>query len=421
MTSVMSAVVGVDSLSDMTDAAGYSRKRKLRNDDELPTIDHESHEPDRDYSEERDDGEEGDDEEHSESSSDEVKAPSWLCETLHAIKKKGDRFGQFGILDLSGESEYKTFKSLDKKKRQEIRNIFESTVSFPKLPVGEADMLEGIFDRVITRLKEPILLDLQTHLEGLIFPTVIENSIRRTIHQYMSNASKLERNSKEVMVDTLLSNFLTMSLLNVENSALWTLEPGELQSSGSKAVRSASTIKSLPGQKLDLRLTMNEISFEGLVCLRSGGIETSKKKMRDDLSDLAINMRDNLIKFRSENLRANENILNLMFTYGVHTFENKYTMYGMCNVEHDVFAFGPLFSAPLPLTYSKHGVEILQQIFSGLLRMQIGLTEMEKRGQTIRFSSATTYRDHNRRKSNFFKRNNVLGSPAFKLNSRRRT
>ncbi|KAJ3224798.1 hypothetical protein HDU78_010851, partial [Chytriomyces hyalinus] len=346
--------------------------------------------------------------------------PTELSLKIHKLLSSDDVMASHGILDLSGTADEEVFQNLEKSVRGKIRRIFKSCTLLPELPPEGLQSIERVFEKIKCRLDEPKCSDIQTHLECLIFESNMENCYRRTVHQYAANLLKLSKNSKEIATDSLCSNFLSLSLLDSDGSLPWSIEPGELQDRGSKLVRGAATTKSVAGQKLDLRVTLNRVRLEGMVSLRAGGLESTKKKIREDRIALAVVMRDNLLQFRSEHRSGDQALLDQMFVYGVQSYENMYNVYGLCCIERDVFGFGLLFSARIPVEagYDK-GLLILEKVFVGISRMEIGLKKMESLAEDIILAAATMHRQKNRRLTNHFVPNLILGKQAFPMNARR--
>ncbi|KAJ3243163.1 hypothetical protein HDU78_000782 [Chytriomyces hyalinus] len=363
--------------------------------------------------------------------------PTELCLRIHELLSSDDVMACHGILDVSGTADEEVFQSnihtrrfsilpaltfstdLKKPVRANIRRKFKDRALLPELLPEALRSIEWVFKKIKCRLDEPKCSDIQTHLESLIFKSNAENCYRRTVHQYAANLHKLSKNSKEVATDTLCSNFLSLSLLNSDGSLSWSIEPGELQDRGSKLVRGAATTKSVAGQKLDLRVTLNRVRLEGMISLRAGGLESTKKKVREDRIALAVAMRDNLLQFRSEHRNGDATLLDQMFVYGVQTYENMYNIYGLCCIERDVFGFGLLFSARIPVEagYDK-GLLILEKVFVGISRMEIGLKKMESLAEDVIHAAATMHRQKNRRLTNHFVPDLILGKQAFPMNAR---
>ncbi|KAJ3117899.1 hypothetical protein HK098_006082 [Nowakowskiella sp. JEL0407] len=354
----------------------------------------------------------------------EERLPSKLCRDIHKMlnaEHKTFSLGCNGILDLAAEATEKYFKGLPKATRSNIGNKFKEIVKLPDLGNREKTRLANVINEMKDKLDEGCNIDLETDLEEVRFSTARENRYRRTAQTYLSNMELLTTKAKEKGTDEYLANFLSTSILK---SPGWIIEPGELMSDGSMTVRNIGTEKFVGGQKLDLRVTIEELSFEPVIALRSGGITTTKKKKRCDKTDLAIAMRDNMLKFRSENHNVSKDELDQVCTYGIHTHGYSYDIYGLCAIEDDVFAFGLLFRAKLPMPATKidhnHALDLLEKVIYGAQRLKIAIANLETLAKTVSSERAKSHhKNKKRRLTDHMKQNPMLNEYTFKLNKQR--
>ncbi|KAJ3123973.1 hypothetical protein HK098_001459 [Nowakowskiella sp. JEL0407] len=295
-----------------------------------------------------------------------------------------------GILDLAAEATEKYFKGLPREARKNIEKKFKEMVTLPDLGNLEKTRLANVFTKMKDKLDKGCNIDLETDLEKVQFSMAEENRYRNVSFEHGVANSKSEGKGKQTSTSQI---FLTASILK---SPGWIIEPGELISDGSSTVRNAGIEEYATGQKLDLRVTIEELSFEPVIALRS------VEEKRCDKTDLAIAMRDNLLKFRSENHNVRKDELDQVYTYGIHTHGYSYEIYGLCTIEDDVFAFGLLFRGKLPIPATKidhnHALDLLEKVIYGAQRLKIAIADLETLAKTVSSEQAKSHHNNKKRR-----------------------
>ncbi|CAJ0749344.1 1331_t:CDS:10 [Entrophospora sp. SA101] len=193
------------------------------------------------------------------------------------------------------------------------------------------------------------------------------------------------------------TNMLTKGILTYEHGLSY--DEGETQSLASTLIKNLDqdpTSRSIIGQKCDCRV--HKGGFEYVIGLRSGGLpEAAKSKKWGDKVDLAVAMRDVLLKEGLENNGVDTENFRKIFTLGMHSYGYKYNVYGIDWKAKNLWRFGLLQETKLPQIINQ--LPMIEKTITLLLRVEKTISVAEKIRNRVTFEKARLYR--NRRDSGY--------------------
>ncbi|CAJ0761687.1 3032_t:CDS:2, partial [Entrophospora sp. SA101] len=229
-----------------------------------------------------------------------------------------------------------------------------------KIPAKEA-FLQPAYFRIIDLSGEDIGFK-------KIFTEIEWSEIIQDLKTIAFNLERLPNSVSEGYFSSSFTNMLTKGILTYAHGLSY--DEGETQSLASTLVKNLDqdpTSRSIIGQECDC--CVHKGGFEYVTGLRSGGLpEAAKSKKWGDKVDLAVTMRDVLLKEGLENNGVDAENFRKIFTLGMHSYGYKYNVYGIDWKAKNLWQFGLLQETNLPQIINQF--PMIEKTITLLLRVE---------------------------------------------------
>ncbi|CAJ0833932.1 5533_t:CDS:10, partial [Entrophospora sp. SA101] len=201
-----------------------------------------------------------------------------------------------------------------------------------------------------------------------IFTEIEWSEIIQDLKTIAFNLERLPNSVSEGYFSSSFTNMLTKGILTYAHGLSY--DEGETQSLASTLVKNLDqdpTSRSIIGQECDC--CVHKGGFEYVTGLRSGGLpEAAKSKKWGDKVDLAVTMRDVLLKEGLENNGVDAENFRKIFTLGMHSYGYKYNVYGIDWKAKNLWQFGLLQETNLPQIINQF--PMIEKTITLLLRVE---------------------------------------------------